>query len=89
MHPCAAAGGDMAGCGACPLPAAIAAHYGRLRLAWGLHAATGLIMIIWLFLGLANWVELKGARAQGVETGVVTEPPNGTAWNQYAALRGA
>lgn len=42
---------------------AIAAHYGRLRLAWGLHAAAGLIMIIWIFVELAimlEWSVLHG-----------------------------
>lgn len=32
---------------------ALAAQYGRFRLAWGLHAAAGLIMVIWIFVELA------------------------------------
>lgn len=42
---------------------ALLAHYGRYRVAWGLHAAAGLIMIIWVFVELAiilEWSPLQG-----------------------------
>lgn len=42
---------------------ALAAHYGRLRLAWGLHAAAGLVMMIWIFVEIAImlvWSPLHG-----------------------------
>ncbi len=42
---------------------ALVAHYGRFRLAWGLHAAAGLVMMIWIFVELAilrEWSLLQG-----------------------------
>ncbi len=42
---------------------ALVAQYGRFRVAWGLHAAAGLIMIIWIFVELAilsEWSFLIG-----------------------------
>lgn len=42
---------------------AVIAQYGRFRLAWGLHAAAGLIMVIWIFVELAilsEWSFLIG-----------------------------
>lgn len=43
--------------------AALAAQYGRYRLAWGLHAAAGLTMMIWIFVEIAImlvWSPLHG-----------------------------
>ncbi|MEZ3161504.1 hypothetical protein AB1K54_13320 [Microbacterium sp. BWT-B31] len=42
---------------------ALAAQYGRYRLAWGLHAAAGLVMMIWIFVEIAImlvWSPLHG-----------------------------
>lgn len=42
---------------------ALAAQYRRLRLAWGLHAAAGLTMMIWIFVEIAImlvWSPLHG-----------------------------
>jgi len=42
---------------------ALAAQYGRRRLAWGLHAAAGLTMMIWIFVEIAVmlvWSPLHG-----------------------------
>lgn len=42
---------------------ALMAHYGRYRLAWGLHAAAGLTMMIWIFIEIAImlvWSPLHG-----------------------------
>lgn len=42
---------------------ALAAQYGRYRLAWGLHAAAGLTMMIWIFVEIAVmlvWSPLHG-----------------------------
>jgi len=42
---------------------ALAAQYGRFELAWGLHAAAGLVMIIWIFVEIALmlvWSPLHG-----------------------------
>ncbi len=43
--------------------AALAAQYGRFALAWGLHAAAGLVMMIWIFVEIAVmlvWSPLHG-----------------------------
>jgi hypothetical protein len=42
---------------------ALVAQYGRYRLAWGLHAAAGLVMMIWIFVEIAImlvWSPLHG-----------------------------
>ena len=42
---------------------AIIAQYRRIELAWGLHAAAGLVMMIWIFVELAImlvWSPLHG-----------------------------
>lgn len=42
---------------------ALVAHHGRYRLARGLHAAAGLIMMIWIFVEIAImlvWSPLHG-----------------------------
>ncbi len=42
---------------------AMVAQYGRYRLAWGLHAAAGLVMMIWIFVEIAImlvWSPLHG-----------------------------
>ena len=42
---------------------ALIAQYGRFALAWGLHAAAGLVMMIWIFVELAImlvWSPLHG-----------------------------
>ena len=42
---------------------ALLAQYGRFTLAWGLHAAAGLIMMIWIFVEIAIilvWSPLHG-----------------------------
>ncbi|WP_228484594.1 hypothetical protein [Microbacterium cremeum] len=42
---------------------ALAAQYGRYRVAWGLHAAAGLTMMIWIFVEIAImlvWSPLHG-----------------------------
>lgn len=42
---------------------ALVAQYGRFRVAWGLHAAAGLVMVIWIFVELAilrEWSLLQG-----------------------------
>ena len=42
---------------------ALAAQYGRYRLAWGLHATAGLTMMIWIFVEIAImlvWSPLHG-----------------------------
>lgn len=42
---------------------ALAAQYGRYRVAWGLHAAAGLVMMIWIFVEIAImlvWSPLHG-----------------------------
>ena len=42
---------------------ALVAQYGRFALAWGLHAAAGLIMMIWIFVEIAImlvWSPLQG-----------------------------
>ncbi|CAN5224371.1 hypothetical protein BH09ACT6_BH09ACT6_16000 [soil metagenome] len=42
---------------------ALVAQYGRFRLAWGLHAAAGLTMMIWIFVEIAImlvWSPLHG-----------------------------
>lgn len=42
---------------------AVAAHYGRYQLAWGLHVTAGLIMMIWIFVEIAMmlvWSPLHG-----------------------------
>lgn len=41
----------------------LVAQYGRYRLAWGLHAAAGLVMMIWIFVEIAImlvWSPLHG-----------------------------
>ncbi|GAA1923124.1 hypothetical protein GCM10009775_14410 [Microbacterium aoyamense] len=43
--------------------AALAAQYARLALAWGLHAAAGLVMTVWIFVEIALmlvWSPLHG-----------------------------
>lgn len=42
---------------------ALVAQHGRFRLAWGLHAAAGLIMMTWIFVEIALmlvWSPLQG-----------------------------
>lgn len=42
---------------------ALVAQYLRLRLAWGMHAAAGLVMMIWIFVEIALmlvWSVLQG-----------------------------
>ncbi len=42
---------------------ALIAQHGRFRLAWGLHAAAGLVMMIWIFVEIAImlvWSPLHG-----------------------------
>lgn len=42
---------------------ALVGQYGRYRLAWGLHAAAGLVMMIWIFVEIAImlvWSPLHG-----------------------------
>ncbi|QAB19227.1 hypothetical protein Leucomu_09575 [Leucobacter muris] len=42
---------------------ALVGQYGRCRLAWGLHAAAGLVMMIWIFVEIAImlvWSPLHG-----------------------------
>lgn len=42
---------------------ALIAHYGRYRLAWGAHAAAGLVMMVWIFVEIAImlvWSPLHG-----------------------------
>lgn len=42
---------------------ALIAHYRRLRVAWGLHAAAGVVMISWVFIEIALmlfWTPLQG-----------------------------
>lgn len=42
---------------------ALVAQYGRYRLAWGMHAAAGLVMMIWIFVEIAImlvWSPLHG-----------------------------
>ncbi|MCC2032515.1 hypothetical protein [Microbacterium allomyrinae] len=42
---------------------ALAAQYARLDVAWGLHAAAGLVMMIWIFIEIAImlvWSPLHG-----------------------------
>ncbi|MEO6956796.1 MAG: hypothetical protein ABI137_08645 [Antricoccus sp.] len=42
---------------------ALIAQYGRFALAWALHAAAGLIMMIWIFVEIAmmlEWSPLQG-----------------------------
>lgn len=42
---------------------ALIAQYRRFALAWGLHAAAGLVMIIWIFVEIAimlAWSPLQG-----------------------------
>lgn len=42
---------------------ALIAQYGRYRLTWGMHAAAGLIMMIWIFVEIAImlvWSPLHG-----------------------------
>lgn len=42
---------------------AIVAQHGRFRIAWGLHAAAGLVMMIWIFVEIAImlvWSPLHG-----------------------------
>ncbi|MCI2957231.1 hypothetical protein MN032_05965 [Agromyces atrinae] len=42
---------------------ALIAQYRRLRLAWGLHAAAGLVLMVWIFIEIAimlEWAPLHG-----------------------------
>ncbi|NNH03751.1 hypothetical protein HLA99_07815 [Microbacterium ulmi] len=42
---------------------AVVAQHRRLRVAWGLHAAAGLVMMIWIFVEIALmlvWSPLQG-----------------------------
>ncbi len=42
---------------------ALIAQYGRFRLVWGMHAAAGLVMMIWIFVEIALmlvWSPLQG-----------------------------
>lgn len=42
---------------------ALAAQFGRYRVAWGLHSAAGLIMMIWIFVEMVIipvWSPLQG-----------------------------
>ena len=50
---------------------ALVAQYRGLRLAWGLHAAAGLVMLIWIFVELAVLLEWSPLHAVFFASGLV------------------
>lgn len=50
---------------------ALAAQYGRLRLAWGAHAAAGLVMMIWIFVEIAIMLVWSGLHGVYFASGLI------------------
>lgn len=51
--------------------AALATQYRRLEMAWGMHAAAGLIMVIWIFVEVALLLVWSPLHAVFFSSGVI------------------